>query len=180
MVNFEAKTHTFLTLFPSLGASILMYCTGTGALFFESTPSIQKIQNWANSTVYRHCTGCYFKLRCSNVTTLDIFICSTCVLRKQVTYVLVPCVLWNGDSFTCLGKLVSDKQQEVCKANPRGFKRGRDAHYLSLVLRGSYFLRRLSSSQKHWQVRFWTAKFNSVQLHLHCNISATMLGFWKC
>lgn len=164
MVNFEAKTHTFLTLFPSLRANILMYCTGTGALFFESTFSIQKIQNWANSAVYRHCTGCYFKLRCRNVSTLDIFICSTCVLRKQVTYVLVLCVLWNRDSFTCLGKLVSDKQQEVCKANPRGFKRDRDAHCSSLILRGSCFLRRLSWSQEHfeWQVNFWTAKLNSV------------------
>lgn len=164
MVNFEAKTHTFLTLFPSLRASILAYCTGTGAVFFESTPSVQKIPDWAKGTAYRRHADVILSPNAEmSVRLIALFAARVFGESRLHTFLLYE---WCGTAIASFvsGSWCPTGGQGACETAREGFKRHGDIHCSPSVWRGSCCLGTLSSSQEHFerQVNFWTTEFNSV------------------
>lgn len=105
MVNFEAKTHTFLTLFPSFRARILASCTGTGAVFFESTPSAPKIPSWAKGTAQRR----HADVILSRKAAMSVHLIASFAARVVGESRLRTLLLYER-RFVCLRELVSDRR----------------------------------------------------------------------
>lgn len=151
MVNFEAKAHTFLTLFPSWRASVLSCIVQKAECYsLKAKPVFRKSQT---------------ELTAQHIgITQDVILSCNGEMSVHSVSVFAACAFWKSRLHTFLLYKSWEAQYltdwwEICSTVPRGFKRCRD---ICASFDGELLFEMRSSSQEHFETKFVEQQFNCV------------------